>query len=491
MSQKDKMHSGELYLPDDAEIMAEQALCLDKLYDFNATRPTEWEKRSAMLREMFAEIGEGCYIEPPLHSNWGGKHSHFGKNVYANFGLTLVDDTHIYVGDGTMIGPNVVIATAGHPILPELRAKGFQYNAPVHIGKSCWLGAGVLVMPGVSIGDGSVIGAGSVVTKDIPAGVVAMGNPCRVFRPIGEKDREFYFKGRRIDYSEPEIAAAMPRLCDLHTHSTFSDGSLTPTELVEEAKSRGLAAVALTDHNTPSGLTEFCDAAKKAGIEAVPGIEFSTDYGKTELHIVGLFIKPEHYEAARLLALRMREGKLRSHALLIERLAAAGYALDYEQMRAKTPRGNVNRVSFAQEMLEKGYISSMDEAFERLLAKDGGFYEEPPHLPVFEVLDFLRDIGAVSVLAHPFLSFKSEADLRAFLPEAKAHGLCAMETVYSKYSAETAERARKIAREFGLLQSGGSDFHGAAKPDVELGTGINNNIAVPMELLEALGKEAK
>ena len=281
------------------------------------------------------------------------------------------------------------------------------------------------------------------------------------------------------------------KLCDLHTHSIYSDGTSTPDELIRLAREAGLCAVALTDHNTPSGLPEFCRAAEKAGITAVPGIEFSTDFGKTELHIVGLFIKPEHYESARALALRMKEGKAKSHALLIKRLAAAGYELDYEEMRAKTPRGNVNRVNFAHALLEKGYVSSVGEAFERLLAKDGGFYEEPPHLPVFEVLDFLRYIGAVSVLAHPFLSFKSEADLRAFLPEAKAHGLCAMETVYSKYSAETAERARKIAREFGLLQSGGSDFHGAAKPDVELGTGINNNIAVPMELLEALGKEAR
>lgn len=491
MSQKEKMHSGELYLPGDEEIMAEQTLCLDKLYDYNATRPTEYEKRTSLLREMFAEIGEGCYIEPPLHANWGGKHCHFGKNVYANFNLTLVDDTHIYVGDGTMLAPNVVIATAAHPILPELREKAFQYNLPVHIGKNCWLGAGVLVMPGVTIGDGSVIGAGSVVTKDIPAGVVAVGNPCRVLREIGERDREVYGGGRKINYAVPEIASAMARFCDLHAHSCFSDGSLTPTELVAEAKRKGLCAVALTDHNTPSGLPEFLAAAEKAGIEAVPGIEFSTDYGKTELHIVGLFIRPEYYEAARELALRMRESKLKSHMLLIERLAAVGIKLDYDEMRAKTPRGNVNRVSFAHEMLEKGYISSVEEAFESLLAKDGGFYEEPPHLPVFEVLDFLRDIGAVSVLAHPFLSFKSEEEMRAFLPEAKAHGLSAMETVYSKYSEETAEKARSIAHEFGILSSGGSDFHGAAKPTVKLGTGIDGNVAVPMELLEALRGEAK
>ena len=202
MTQYEKIHSGEIYNPADDEIMELQLKCLDKLYDFNMTRPSELDKRDAMLKEMFAEIGENCYIEPPFHANWGGRHVHFGKNVYANFGLTMVDDTHIYVGDGTMFGPNCVIATAGHPIDARLRERQLQYNIPVHIGKNCWLGAGVLVMPGVTIGDNTVIGAGSVVTKDIPANVIAVGNPCRVLREIGEHDKEYYFKDRKIDYSK-------------------------------------------------------------------------------------------------------------------------------------------------------------------------------------------------------------------------------------------------------------------------------------------------
>ena len=196
---KEKLHTGELYLPGEDEIMREQLDCIEKLYDFNATRPHELEMRAKMLKEMFAEIGEGCYIEPPLHSNWGGHHVHFGKNVYANFNLTLVDDTHIYVGDNTMFGPNVTLATAGHPILPELREQGYQYNAPVRIGKNCWLGAGVIVLPGITIGDNVVIGAGSVVTKDLPSDVVAVGNPCKILRKIGERDKEYYFKDKKID----------------------------------------------------------------------------------------------------------------------------------------------------------------------------------------------------------------------------------------------------------------------------------------------------
>ncbi len=198
---KDRMHTGELYFPGDQEIMEDQLKRLDRLYEFNATRPTELEKRNRLLKEMFAEIGEGCYLEPPFHSNFGGGHVHFGNNIYGNFNLTLVDDTHIYVGDNTMFGPNVVVATAGHPILPELRAMGLQYNMPVHIGKNCWLGSGVLVMPGITIGDNVVIGAGSVVTKDIPSNVVAVGNPCRILREIGDRDREYYFRDRRINYT--------------------------------------------------------------------------------------------------------------------------------------------------------------------------------------------------------------------------------------------------------------------------------------------------
>jgi galactoside O-acetyltransferase len=198
MTNVEKMHLTMLYDPADGDIVEEQTACLDRLYDFNHTRPTEMDKRQALMKEMFAEIGEGCYIEPPFHANWGGKHVHFGKNVYANFGLTMVDDTHIYVGDYTLFAPNVVVATAGHPIDPELRARGLQYNAAVHIGKNCWIGAGALIMPGVTIGDNTVIGAGSVVTKDIPSGVVAVGNPCRMMREITERDREVYFKGRLV-----------------------------------------------------------------------------------------------------------------------------------------------------------------------------------------------------------------------------------------------------------------------------------------------------
>lgn len=201
---KKRMLEGRLYLPTDEGLMKEQLNCLEKLYDFNATRPLEQEKRNEMLKEMFAEIGHDCYIEPPFHANWGGKHVHFGDWVYANFNLTLVDDGHIYVGNNVMFAPNVTIATATHPIQPKLREQGIQYNVDVHIGNNVWIGAGATVLPGVTIGDNSVIGAGSLVTKDIPSDVVAVGNPCRVIREIGERDDLYYYKDKKVDLEIPE-----------------------------------------------------------------------------------------------------------------------------------------------------------------------------------------------------------------------------------------------------------------------------------------------
>lgn len=193
----EKMKSGMLYCCDDEELMQEQTKCLEKLYDFNQTRPGEADKRAALLKELLAEVGEGCYVEPPLHANWGCN-THFGHHIYANFNLTLVDDTDIFVGDYVMFGPNVTVATAGHPVDPELRRQVAQFNMPVHIGNNVWIGAGSVLLPGVSIGDNSVIGAGSIVTKDIPSNVVAVGNPCRVLREIGDHDREYYYRDRRI-----------------------------------------------------------------------------------------------------------------------------------------------------------------------------------------------------------------------------------------------------------------------------------------------------
>lgn len=200
MNDRERMAAGLIYDPMDDELFSTQLALLELLYDFNATRPSELDKRGELLKKMFGSIGEGCYIEPPLRANWAGKHVYMGDFCYANFNLTLVDDGNIYIGDRTLIGPNVTIATAGHPVLPELREKGLQFNRDVHIGRNVWIGSGVTIVPGVTIGDNCVIGAGSIVTRNIPDNSVAYGNPCRVIREIGEHDREYFYKDEKIDW---------------------------------------------------------------------------------------------------------------------------------------------------------------------------------------------------------------------------------------------------------------------------------------------------
>jgi galactoside O-acetyltransferase len=200
MTQYERMVAGLPYLPGDEEIMKEQVPFQDALWEFNQYKPSDYQKKLEWMKKNFAECGDACYIELPFHANFGGHHVHFGNGVYANSNLTCVDDGHIYVGDKVMFGPNVTLATANHPINAELRGKGYQYNKDIHIGENAWIGANVVVVPGVTIGKNTVIGAGSVVTKNIPDNVVAVGNPCHILREVGEHDREFFYKNEKLDW---------------------------------------------------------------------------------------------------------------------------------------------------------------------------------------------------------------------------------------------------------------------------------------------------
>lgn len=269
--------------------------------------------------------------------------------------------------------------------------------------------------------------------------------------------------------------------CDLHTHSVYSDGTWTPRQIVEAAKAQGFV-VALTDHNSVSGLPEFLEAAAQLGVEAVPGVEFSTDYQGTEVHIVALFVRPDSYDAIRAYVAPGDRAKVQSNLDLIARLRAAGYKIDYKEVVAKTPDGRVNRANIGEELVEKGYFSTVKEAFSQVLQEKHGFYVPAKRPDAYDTIAFIREIGALPVLAHPYLSFrKNPALLDAMLPEACRHGLVAMETRYASDTEETTAVARSVAAEFGLLESGGSDFHGEVKPDNPLG-----KPRIPREIYEKL-----
>jgi predicted metal-dependent phosphoesterase TrpH len=270
------------------------------------------------------------------------------------------------------------------------------------------------------------------------------------------------------------------KICDLHTHSVYSDGTYTPAEIIDEAIRNGLSAVALTDHNTVDGLPDFIAAARGKDIKVVPGAEFSVDHNGIELHILGLFITPEHFDKVAKLMSDVNRKKEESNIVLIESLSRAGYPLNYEEIKAKTPNGMINRSQIADALIEKGYFSSKNECFNSILSPQAGHYKEPKRLTALEIISFIKSINALPVLAHPFLDENEKEKILDFLPQAKKQGLVGIECYYSTYSEKDTEELIQVAERLGLVCSGGSDFHGKAKAGIELGSGYGN-LKIPYE----------
>ncbi len=277
--------------------------------------------------------------------------------------------------------------------------------------------------------------------------------------------------------------------CDLHTHTNHSDGSYSPAELVREAREKNLI-IALTDHNTVTGLPEFLAEAERAGVTAIGGSELTTEYGGREFHLIGLFISPEHYGAVESLCTEFIRLKEQSNIDLCNKLCKRGYKVDYAEIKAMNVKGNANRAHIATQLVDRGYFKARQDAFDSVLDEKCGLYVPPKRLHITDGIKFLRSIGAVPVLAHPLKEISPDS-LRAMLPELIEAGLMAMETMHSSYSEEKTALSKQIAREFSLLESGGSDFHGLMKPGVALGAGRGNlNIpdSVYYDFLEAKSK---
>ena len=273
-------------------------------------------------------------------------------------------------------------------------------------------------------------------------------------------------------------------ICDLHVHSTFSDGTLTPAELVRLAEKENISAVALCDHNTVDGLKDFINAGKNSDVITIPGIEISTEFNNKERHILGLFLPEEKFDEISQMMSRIKIFKEESNENLVRNLRNGGYMIDYDEIKSKNVGAYINRAHIAKALVEKGYFESINEAFAKVLSPDGPFYTPSKRFKALEIIQYLSSIGAVPVCAHPFLGMDTP-EVDEFLEFAKQNGLVGMETIYSEYDQETQKTAQMLAEKHGLLQSGGSDFHGDNKPDISMGVG-KGNLVIPYEFYEKL-----
>lgn len=272
-------------------------------------------------------------------------------------------------------------------------------------------------------------------------------------------------------------------MIDLHTHSTASDGSLTPTELVSLARDAGLAALALTDHDTTAGLAEACAAGREMGVEVIPGCELSVGEGKRSMHIVGLYL-PEH--PARLaealdFVIRARSNR---NQQIVDKLNEQGVDVTLEEIRAEA-EGTVGRPHFAKVLLDKGVVNSFQQAFDVWLGNEGKAYVPRTRLTAAQALEVLKAEGATPVLAHPYLLGLSAPELDRRVAELKEMGLEGIEAFYTEHSQSQTEQYKGLAKKHGLVLSGGSDFHGDPKPQVSLGVG-RGGLRVPDQVLADL-----
>lgn len=273
---------------------------------------------------------------------------------------------------------------------------------------------------------------------------------------------------------------------DLHTHSLASDGTDRPAELVRKAAAKGLAAVALTDHDTIGGLDEAEKAAEACGMRFIRGVEIAVKYGPGELHIVGLWMPQPSQRMLDALAL-LQKNRRERNARMLEVLNKRGMSITIDEVRAVSGGGAVGRPHIALALKNKGYVLSRREAFERHIGMEGGAYVPRELMSPEEGIGLLRDEGAVVVLAHPCLSgHMSRQRLDEVLGEFKQYGLHALEAYHSTHSQDKVRICVDLAAKHGLLLSGGTDYHGLNKEGIELGTGCRGNVRVPLFILEKL-----
>ena len=278
----------------------------------------------------------------------------------------------------------------------------------------------------------------------------------------------------------------MEKLIDLHTHSLKSDGSMTPAEVVREAKRAGLAAIALSDHDTVDGIREAAAEGEKIGVEVIPAIEFSVQ-SKTETHILGYFIDIENPDLLKTLK-EVVDLRIERNYVTCQRLNELGFDITIEEVRALATNNFVGRAHFARVLMDKGYTKSVKEGFDLYMTSGKYAYCEKQRLTARDAVELIGKCGGISFLAHPHLTKLGDDELKEFLKKLKDFGLSGLEGYYTDYTPEMQEKYQAMAKELGLLISGGTDFHAAMKPHISIGTGLGN-MKIPYSVLEAMKAE--
>ncbi len=281
----------------------------------------------------------------------------------------------------------------------------------------------------------------------------------------------------------------MIRPIDLHTHSTKSDGTFTPSELVELAVQKGLIAIALTDHDTTDGIDEAICAAKDTGVELIPGVELSAEYHGRDIHIVGLYLDYDNDAFRRRIKTFSDDREVRNQKMCA-RLTADGYPVDYEELRTLFPNTVINRAHIAQVMTEKGITTSISEAFKKYIGDDCKYFIPREKISPVEAISFILEFHGVPILAHPLQYKLTDQQLKTLVCELSAHGLMGIEAYYNNHSPSDTSKIAALAAQYGLILSGGSDFHGARKKDLQLGTGYGR-LFVPDTLLAPIKEKAR
>lgn len=277
----------------------------------------------------------------------------------------------------------------------------------------------------------------------------------------------------------------MEKRIDLHIHTTASDGSTTPTETVALAKELGLSAIAITDHDTIAGVKEALDAGNTLGVEVIPGIEVSADYRGNKAHIVGLFVDPDREDLRPVLEWSVTERDMRNEKI-VGAMQADGIDISMEVLKSRHPDSVLGRPHMAEYLMEKGYVSSVKEAFDKYLGEGGLYYRDKERIPLELAVQTIRASGGIAILAHPLDYGYSEEELYCFLQAGKDAGCAGLEAYYSDHTPEEQQMLLALAPSFGLAVSGGSDYHGTRKPHIHMGSGIENGLFIPCSVLKAL-----